>query len=91
MSLITEVNSILGLLHRVDIGYVSDVSEEHAASILRVGLCVSVYAWHWFNKNTYTQKLANLYTYTLKNETACTSETMSTSATSTQQTSQERN
>jgi hypothetical protein len=30
------VNSVLGLLHRVDMGDVADVSEMHAAFILKV-------------------------------------------------------
>jgi hypothetical protein len=34
--LITDVNSVLGLLHRVLVGDVVDVSEVHAASIFRV-------------------------------------------------------
>jgi hypothetical protein len=34
--LITDVNSVLGLLHRVVVGDVADVPEGHAASILRV-------------------------------------------------------
>jgi hypothetical protein len=95
--LIIEVNSILGLLHRVDVGDVSDVSEVHAASTLRVDerrfvrICVHIALISWKQSSIYTQKLTNLKTYTLKNEAPCTSETMSTSPTCTQQTTQEQN
>jgi hypothetical protein len=33
---LTDVNSVLGMLHRVDVGDVADVSEVHAALIFRV-------------------------------------------------------
>jgi hypothetical protein len=33
---IAGVNSVLGLLHRVDLGDVTDISEVHVASIFRV-------------------------------------------------------
>jgi hypothetical protein len=32
-------NSVLGLLHRVDVGDVADASEVHASSIFRIEVC----------------------------------------------------
>jgi hypothetical protein len=34
-----DVNSVLGLLHRVNVGDVSDVSEVYATSIFRADVC----------------------------------------------------
>jgi hypothetical protein len=39
--LITDVNSVLWLLHRVDVGNVADISEVHAASIFRIEVWIS--------------------------------------------------
>jgi hypothetical protein len=39
--LIIDVNSVLGLLHRVDVGDITDVSKVHAASIISVEYPVS--------------------------------------------------
>jgi hypothetical protein len=38
-TLLCEVNYICQLLRRMDLGYVADISEPHAASILRVKVC----------------------------------------------------
>jgi hypothetical protein len=43
---VADVHSCLGCLHRVYVGCIIDVSEVHAASIVRLNVCSVYYVGH---------------------------------------------
>jgi hypothetical protein len=89
---IIDVNSVLGLLHRVVVGDVTDVSDVHVASIFRVDVCrlmsLCIYGVQFreqlyppyhslFETVLHAQTLVIIKTSTLKTESTCASRTSS--------------
>jgi hypothetical protein len=59
---ITNATAVAGLLHRVDVGEVANLPEEHAASIFLVGVCRLLSSSSHTNKQTpWSESESELY------------------------------